>query len=268
MLLNNYEDNHSIILKDKLFIVYPFFCFINLLNNNCMIVNRVYVFICFFCGLSLVAQDANNLGVKTTMSAFDSPVNVSKSGFWVPNKAIDNTVSGSVYLFDTWFGRYTVVGENQNSTQIFNLNYNLQTKSLESVIGKDSIFQYNMTEIDLVKEGKRTFKVINNVQVSGLLLELFAGADFQIYKETTLSIKKGAFDRLTQTKVAEDKLVQVAVYYVAQNGIFRQEKITKKLILDLVGDKKEAVSKFATKFDLRYSSDSDLSRILIYHSGL
>jgi hypothetical protein len=24
-LLNNYEDNHSIILKDKLFIVYPFF---------------------------------------------------------------------------------------------------------------------------------------------------------------------------------------------------------------------------------------------------
>jgi hypothetical protein len=24
-LLNNYENNHSIILKDKLFIVYPFF---------------------------------------------------------------------------------------------------------------------------------------------------------------------------------------------------------------------------------------------------
>lgn len=233
-----------------------------------MMIYKLYVGICSCWCFSILAQDANNLGNKTAMRAFDSEISIGKSGLWVPKVASSNTVSGSVYLFDNWIGLYTVVGKNHNTTQILNLNYNLQTKNLESSVGKDSIFQYDLGEIDLVKEGQTVYKVVRNEQVNGLFVELYAGSRFQIYKEMQLGIKKGAFDRLTQAKVDDDRYVQVPVYYVVQAGVFQREKMSKKLILKLVQDKKEAVSKYASQYDLSYTNDADLSRILIYYSSL
>lgn len=233
-----------------------------------MILFKLFSRICFLISFSLFAQNANNLNVKTSMSAFDTEISIGKSGLWVPKKVVDNTISGSVYLFVKWDGLYTVVSKNQNATHFFNLNYNLQTKTLETAVGNDSIFQYDLNKIDYVKERNVIYKVIRNEQVNGLFLELYVGKQFQIYKETVLDIQKGPFDRLTQTKINDDKYVQSSLYYVVQNGVFRKEKLNKKMFLKLVDDKNEAVSLFASKYNLNYSVDKDLSRILDYYSKL
>ena len=228
----------------------------------------VFTAICFFSGFSIAAQDANNLNIKTSMSAFDSPINIAKAGFWVPKSTSVASVVGSVYLFDNWNGLYTIIGVNKNATQVSNLNYNLQTKTLESTFVSDSIFQYDMSEIDYVKNGSTIYKVINNGQVNGLFSELVVNTHFQIYKEIELSIKKGTFDRLSQVKIKEDQYVKVPIYYLVQDGVFQRQKFNKKAVLQLTGGQKEAVDKFVSTNNLSYSKESDLIRILIYYGSI
>ncbi|UQD56095.1 hypothetical protein [Flavobacterium sp. K5-23] len=225
---------------------------------------NLFLLFAFLYSLSVLSQD-NNLGVKTTMRSFDSEINIGKAGLWIPGKDVDNYVKGSLYLFPNWIGPYYVFSKNRKTTQLLNLNYNLKTKNLEYLMSNDSVFQYDLDQIDHLVYLNKTYKIIQNTQLNGLFFEVFNGDKLKIFKETSIVVGKGGFDRLTQTKLNEDKYVQVYSYYVFADGKYEKEKINKKFILKNTIDKADLIKKFVLKYKLNYTSDDDVKRILNYY---
>jgi hypothetical protein len=267
-LLNSYENNHSIKIKDKLILVYPFFClFVNQKPKLMKSINTFFI-LSFLCSLSALSQVNSDLGVKTTMKSFDGEISVGKAGIWIPRKAVDNFIGGSLYLFPNWVGPYYVFSKNGKATQLLNLNYNLKTKNLESLMSNDSVFQYDLTQIDYLVQSNKKYKIIQNSQFNGLFLEVFNGEKLKIFKEISVVVKKGVMDRLTQTKLDEDKYVQEYSYHVFADGKYENDKLSKKFVLKHTGDKADLIKSFVSKYKLNYTSDDDVNRILNYYTSL
>jgi hypothetical protein len=226
------------------------------------------IFFFFFCFLRVFSQDNNHLDVKLSMRSFEGYIDVGKAGLWVPGKSVDNFVGGSLYLFPNWIGPYSVYLKNGKSTQLLNLNYNLNTKNLEALISKDSVFQYDLAQIDYVVNSNKRYKIIQNSQLNGMFQEVFNGEKLKIFKEASLAVRKGGFDRLTQTKLEVDKYEQVFSYHIFAEDKYEKDKICRKLILKHTSDKADLIKKFVLQNKLNYKSDEDVNRILNYYVSL
>lgn len=194
--------------------------------------------------------------------------NVHKNGMWIPAKPIDNVVEGSSYLFSNWAGQYKLITKKGESRQIFNLNYNLKTKELESSISKDSVFQFDLNQFDYVLNATSKYKVINDSQLKGLFLEIYNTENVKLFKETAVFVKKGVLNPLTQTTMEKDVYVQKHTYYLVLNGSYHKIKLNKGDVLKLLNGKKAEIKAFVSKNNLDYSSENDISMILNYYNSL
>lgn len=186
-------------------------------------------------------------------------------GMWVPGKSLDRSVLGTLYLFPEWMGEYKVITKEGDSRQLFNLNYNLRTKKIESSISRDSVFEYDLLQFDYVIKANKKYKVINDNDLQGLLLEVFSSEKIKLYKEATIVVEEGTFNPLTQELVSKDKYVQAFAYYFFIDGKYEKVKVGKKGILKILKDKEGLIKEFVAANKLSYTSDGDLSRILNHY---
>lgn len=194
--------------------------------------------------------------------------NINTSGMWVPSSSKNNSIAGSVYLFPNFTGQFTVVTKKGGSRQLFNLNYNLKNKTLESYISKDSVFQYDLDQFDYVIASNKKYKVINEPQLKGLVLEIFNGQKLKLFNEIHIEVQNGVLNPMTQTMINEDKYIRFSSYYLFLNGNQVKIKLSKSDILKQLIDKKDALKEFASKNDLSFSKEEDVIKIMKHYDSL
>ena len=214
--------------------------------------------------ISSFSQVNDNFKAALNTDKFDLQGN----GMYVPGVALSNYIKGDVHLFPNWNGQFTVITKKGDSRQLINLNYNLQTKKLESFISKDSVFQFDLEQFDYIIVANKKYKVINGAQLNGLVLEIFDGQKVKLFNEIHIEVERGVVNPMTQTMISDDKYVQVFTYYLFLNGNQVKIKLSKSDILKQLIDKKDALKEFASKNDLSFSKEEDIILILKYYDSL
>lgn len=225
--------------------------------------NYSFFSLLFFFSLSAFSQESNFLELKTALNTRDTKIQT--LGMWVRDKSSDNVVTGSVYLFPNWTNQYTLITKKGDSRKILNLNYNLITKKLESAMSKDSVFQFDLNQLDYVIQSNNKYKVISDTQLNGLFLEVFNGEKIKLFKEINVVVDKGVYNPLTDKKT-NDKFAQTYSYYFLVNGKYEKAKLGKKAILKYLNDEKKETIEFVSKNNLSYTSDKDVSKILNHYN--
>ncbi|MET0760271.1 MAG: hypothetical protein ABWZ56_07615 [Flavobacterium sp.] len=227
--------------------------------------NYSFFSLMFFYSMSIFSQENKTAEYKTVLSSLDTDIN--NVGVWIPDNGTDKYIKGSVYLFPSWNDQYSLITKNGDSRKLVNLNYNIETKKLESLITVDSVFQYDLYQFDYVVQADKKYKVISNSQFNGLFFEVYNGDKIKLFRDVNIIVEKGIFNPLTQKK-QEDKYGRIYSYYLLTNGNYEKVKLRRNVILKNVHDKKYLVKKFVSKNNLSYTSEADVSKILNYYNFL
>ncbi len=228
--------------------------------------NLTVLFCIIFFSNLLLAQQNSTLEVKNALESIRA-IN-GNSGVWLPGKSINKTITGSQYLFSNWVGNFNITTKKGQKFQLFNLNYNLNTKKIESFVENDSVFQYDLDQFESINYAKNKYKVINNEQMQGVFLEIADGAKVKLLKEFTIQVQYGTLNPLTQEKISEDTYVQHHNYYIQTAGDFQKIKPNRKSILNFLSDKHNEIKTFVKQNNLSFNDDASLSKILNYYNSL
>lgn len=217
---------------------------------------------------SFFAQGGTNyLENRASLQNFTN-ASTSLAGGWILAKEVDKTITGSIYLFPSWIGRYKVTNNEGFSAKLFNLNYNILTNTLEVKIANDSVYQFDNKKINYVNYANKNYKFLENPDVNGMVLEIYKGNNLNLYKKTNLKVQEGSFNPMTQEKTERDKYIQVEVYYSDVKGKFEKIKLSKSAILNLVKDKDKKIKEFVKANKLDYSNEIDVAQILKHYESL
>ena len=188
----------------------------------------------------------------------------SKAGMWIPSAKPDTTIEGSVYLFPIWEQLFKIELTNKMNIKLYNLNYNIQQKTLESKISKDSVYQFNIKNFDKIKLINSSYKVING----SLFQEIYIGEKIKCYKDFDVSIKSGVFNPLTQTMTTLAKYVKNVHYFYILNEEMIEFKPNKKNILKVLTNKKVEIESEIKKKKYDLENDNDLKLLFQFYESL
>jgi hypothetical protein len=227
---------------------------------------KIKIFALLLSFITISASSQNNDNYKAALYTYNH--DLQGGGAFLPGVLLKNYIKGEIHLFPNWNGQFTVVTKKGDSSQLFNLNYNLQTKALESFISKDSVFQYDIDQFDYVIASNKKYKVLNDSQLNGLVQEIFNGQKVKFFNEIRIGVEQGVLNPMTQTMISEDKYVKENNYYLFLNNKYTKIKLGKSDILKQLIDKKDALKKFASENDFSFSNESDVAKILKHYDAL
>lgn len=217
---------------------------------------RLIIFL-FFISFSFFAQDKEKFDFNNSTAVKDIKSDFSKNGAWVISRSTDNTIEGSVFLFSSWENSYIIESVNGRKFSINNLNYNIKTTEIEAKFSKDSLFQFNKSDIGFIHVNNKQYKIINNE----LYEMLFSGEKYSLFKSFKVLLRKGNLNPLTQVATA-DTYIKKSDYFYMLNGALLELKLKKKDILYLMNDKEKEVKVFVSKNNLSYSEEEDVVKML------
>jgi hypothetical protein len=227
---------------------------------------KIKIFALLLSLFTIASFSQNNDNFKAALFTYNH--DLQGGGAFLPGAVLNDYIKGEIHLFPNWNGQFTITTKKGESRQLFNLNYNLKTKSLESFISKDSVFQYDINQFDYVITSNKKYKVLNDSLLNGLVQEIFDGQKVKIFKEIRIEVEQGVLNPMTQTMISEDKFVQVFTYYLFLNNKYKKIKLSKSDILKQLIDKKDALKEFASKNDLSFSKEDDVNKILKHYDSL
>lgn len=176
------------------------------------------------------------------------------------NKAV---IQGTKYLFNTWDGNYIIQSIQGMRYNLNSLNYNLESKKLESLLTKDSIFELRSNQIDFILANNKKYKVINEE----LYQELNTGK-FKVYKQFNLKIQDAFVNPMTKTESSPAQYIQVGKYFYFKNDVLVPFKLNKKEVLAMLKDKEAELKKFASEKDFSFVEETDVVKIVNYYNTL
>lgn len=229
-----------------------------------------FLLVYLFLGVFIAGHSQNSggvIGVTNDLSLYLNPMQ--SDGLYVPLKKAGNPIDQSQYLFSQWDENSQIFFSENKVFSIKNLNYNIDSKKLESIIGKDSIFQYNINRIDYVKRSDKKYKFYNFNDSNQLYQELYVSKNVLFLKGYKLIIKEAFINPMTNTVISEQKSVIIEKYFCkVSDQDFMPLDLKKKSVLKLMGDKSSQIEKFVSNSKLSYSSENDLIKIFNYYDTL
>lgn len=172
-------------------------------------------------------------------------------------------IQGTKYLFDKWDGNYIIQSIQGIRYNLNSLNYNLESKKLESLLTKDSIFELRSSQVDLILANNKKYKVINEE----LYQELNTGK-FKIYKQFNVKVQDAFVNPMTKTESSPAQYIQVGKYFYFKNDVLVPLKLNKKEVLTMLKDKETEIKKFASEKDFSFSDEADVVKIVNYYNTL
>jgi hypothetical protein len=194
--------------------------------------------------------------------------NGSASSMWTKGATIDNTIEGSVYLFTEWEGLFKIFIDQNKYYSADNLNYNINSKVLESKISKDSVFQFDVKKISFIKSGEEKYKFYTINKQFELSQELYDSSKNIFIKIVKLDLINGELNPLTQERTKSKYERKIKYFCKVANNEFVEVDLKKKPILKLLGEKSKLVEKYASDSKLSFSSEKDLVKIFKYYDSL
>lgn len=210
---------------------------------------------CSFAQNEKSSNSANNFN-----TTFTGSMTSNTTGMWVPAFKKDNSIEGTPYLFKNWSGMYSIVNTKGERFKVLNLNYNIESKNIETQISTDSLFQYKMTDIDYVMANNKRYRIIGDE----MFLELCNGANFKLLKQFSIRINEGVSNPLSLADLSPRRYVLNEEYKLHKDNTLSKFKLNKSSILKLFNEKSDAIVKFVKENNLSYSEEIDVIKILNY----
>jgi hypothetical protein len=223
------------------------------------------------CTLIFLEANSQNSSKKDSSVNFNTAGftgNVHTSGMWIPGTPIENNVKGTVYLFPDYTGIYKLIIKNGNSLNLLNLNYNVKTKTLESFVSKDSVFQYELNQLSYVLNNNNKYRVNSDGNLKGLSLEIYNSEKIQLFKCFSVIKEKAVLNPMTNAIISDAEYIRKFSYYLYINNKEVKIKLNKNEILDALSDKKNAVKDYVNSNKLAYSNEEDVCKILKYYESI
>jgi len=179
-----------------------------------------------------------------------------------------NEIKGSIYIFEKWTNQGSIYVDKKRY-RLGNVNFNTWTNTIESQVGKDSIYVFDLSNVNYATINKRTFKSFyfskkNKNQIFELM---YNGDDFQILIDYEIEIKRGEVDPL-MVKRRISKYFTTKIYYFKHGININRIVLKKKNVLPLFKEKAEIINKYVKDNKLSYKKDKDLKMIFNYYGSL
>jgi hypothetical protein len=209
---------------------------------------------------SFALRIANNL---SSVATTDNQSLGSAGYFYNPRIPVD----GSEYLFDEWGNRAVVFTKDNYTYSLKNINLNIKRNSFVSKLGKDSIFTFNMNNIDRIIIKEKIYKSVFSEDGKRISQVIYENTDCLILKGFSIQTVPSSPNPMVNRKV--DRLVRKQVLFLKKDNAIKRFKLTKRRVFDLINpDNKEAVLTYAKEKKLSFRKEEDLNKILEYSSSL
>jgi len=204
---------------------------------------------------------AINSAKNLTSAASNNIQNHGTSGYFYNPK---REIIGSEFLFENWNNKAFIVTKNKFKFKIANLNLNLKSGSFMSKINKDSVFTFNMENIDKIVVNNKVFKAYKTDEIKSEIFEvLFESQEYSILKKGYVQIQSGSPNPMVNRP--KDIIKKKKKYYVLKDNKLNPIKLKKKEILKLVGSKNlKKIKQYVKTEKLSYTHEKDISMIIQY----
>jgi hypothetical protein len=205
----------------------------------------------------------NNAKALSAMANSNTVAQGSAGYFYNPRISVD----GTEYLFDEWENRADVFTKDNYTYSLKNINLNIKRNSFVSKLGKDSIFTFNMNNIDRIIIDRKIYKSVFSEDGKRIYQVIYEDTDFSILKGFSIQTVPSSPNPMVNRKV--DRLVRKQVLFLKKDDAIKRFKLKKRRVLDLINaDNKEAVLRYAKEKKLSFRKEEDLNKILEYSSSL
>lgn len=224
---------------------------------------KIAILIVLFCPIITFGQiPIPSMGTFSSEEIYQS-AGSSAGGTWIRSKgSLSSDISGSKHLFDEKNLNATIFFNNKTKINIVNVNYNIENKSLESSLSKDSIFVISKDNIDYIKINNSKYTFFND-QLVGII---YSNKNNNIYKTYSVKVKE-QINPLTKEYTGSN-YAQYSNYNIVENGKLKSFKLNKKFIIGLLKDKEKEIKEYVEKNKLEYSNENHLIMIMNYYYSL
>lgn len=175
-------------------------------------------------------------------------------------------IKGSVYLFDNWDNYSAIYLKNTDKKYLLkNFNINIQSNTFESQIARDSIYTFNLNNIDKLVINNITYKNVYSDEGKRIYKVIYESDTFGILEGYSITLVSGSPNPMLNR--SGDKFVRNSSYYVKRENSIQPFKLKKSKIMDLLSsnpDKAAKVEKFMSDNNLSYKKTEDLKKALEY----
>lgn len=177
-------------------------------------------------------------------------------------------IKGSPYAFKTWNNR-ALLKVDARDYKLNNVNFNMYTNTIEAKVGKDSVYIFDLANVDHAYINNKKFKsfYVPNIRQNKIFEQLYESKEFDILKGYEVGIRKPEIDP-TMVRKQVAKYFTTRSYYVKRGNNIKPLSLKKKEILALFGSKSKDVVSFVKENKLSYKKDQDLKNIFAYYKQL
>lgn len=216
----------------------------------------------FFCSANVVGQGRDQ--AKTYMNT-----TLQFEGIYLTGSDLSSSTGGSVYLFPKWEGKYEVYMSGENGYSFPNLNYNVKSKLLESKIAKDSVYQFDVEKVSLIKHDRKKYRVCKIHETKELFQEIYVSKNILFLKGFNVVLGEGTINPLTLEYIHQEGYHIKEKFYLKFNDEkFIELKLNKRSVLSQFSDKAPQIKKYASASKLSFNSERDLFKIFLYYDTL
>ena len=226
----------------------------------------------FLLNSSLFAQEdtTNNIGfsqnsaINLSAAASTNVQAHGRSGYFYNPKTI---VEGSEYLFDVWENLAFVFTKDNYKYSLKNINLNIKTNSFVSKISKDSIFTFNMNNVEKIVINNKVYKNVFSQDGKKICEVLYDSDNFSILKSFSLQRVEASPNPMVNQK--NDRIIRKKTFYLLKDDSFRKFRLRKRKVLKLIDESLlDEVKSYVKKNKLSFRKEIDLKQILNYYNGL
>jgi hypothetical protein len=220
-----------------------------------------------FCIQNGYSQNHNFVSnnAKSLSAAASSNIQAHGSSAYFYNPRIP--VDGSEYLFDEWKNKAVVYTKDKHVFSLKNINLNIKRNSFVSKVGKDSVFTFDMNNIDKIIINRKIYKSVFSEDGKRIYQVVYENANFSILRGFTIQMVQSSPNPMVNRRA--DRLVRKRVLFLKKDDAVKRFKLTKRKILGLVNTaNKEEVLRYAKDQKLSFRNEEDLNKILEYSSSL
>jgi len=230
---------------------------------------KLFIILFTFLGiLSLKSQEnesvVNNTATSLLRAASSVQSSYGASTYFVnPTRAVD----GTEYLFDTWENSAVVFTSDNHKFQLKNINLNIKRNSFLSKINKDSIFTFNMNDIEKIVVNNKVYKNIYSEKGKNIYEIVFESDNFSVLKSFYIHKVEGSPNPMLNRK--NDRIIRKKKFYVLKNTSLSTFRFSKGKVLALIDSKNiSKIKEYVKKENLSYRKEIDVKQILNYNTSL
>ena len=151
----------------------------------------------------------------------------------------EKNIEGSVYLFEDWNNRGVIHTTTNQKFALKNINLNLKQNVFVSQIGQDSLFTFNMNNIEKFMINNKVFKSYYNDGENRVFQLVYEDENIEVLKGYKIQLIEGSVNPMVNR--ANSKYVQKQAYFFKDGDAIKPIKLRTKAIMRMANvDKTKA----------------------------